>query len=286
VRVVTQAGEPLHVRARIRGRVESGRVRVESIGPETFRWMWQEGAAVTDLVFASVEEVEVAGLPDDAVWEITGLDLGREDLTLLLPLWAGMVEPEEAISLLRDVLLDPQRFFRPFGLASVSHGDAEYDAVAADPRGAVHPALNLLLGEALVRYGLRTEASELMHRMLDVAVESLRRDHGFWSAVHPESGAGLGRRLDLRGVPPLSLFLDILGIGLRSPDCVRLEGRSPLEYPVIVRWRGITVDRSKSETRVQFPDGGTAVVKDEAPVLVERVVEGGDAAPEAARAAP
>jgi hypothetical protein len=271
VRVATQGGETRQVRARIRGRVESGRVRVETLGPESFRWMWEEGGAVTQLVFASVESVELLGLPDGTTWEVSGLDLEREDLTLLLPLWAGMLDPQQADMVIRETLLAPERFRRPGGLSSVPKDDPDYSVVAGDPRGAINPALNLLLGEALVRYGFRQEAADLLRDLLRAALDSLRRDHALRQSYHQETGEGLGRRNDVRGLPPLSLFLDVLGVDLLSPDRVLLQGNSPFKRSVMLRWRGLTIDRGQSETRVQFADGRSAVVEGEQAVVVERV---------------
>lgn len=284
VRVATQRGEGHSIRVRLRGRLESGRVRVETLAPDRFHWMWEEGAAVSELVFASLESVELLGVPEETAWQVSGLDLEREDLTLLLPLWAGMVEPHQADEIIRQTLLEPNRFRGPGGLSSVPKDDPEYRLAAADPRGAVNPALNLMLGEALVRYGFRKEAAELLGSLLRDSLDSLRRDHAVRQAYHPESGEGLGRRNDVRGLPPLSLFLDVLGVGLLSPNRVLLEGRSPFEGRVVLRWRGLTVDRAQAETRVQFADGGSAVVEGEEAVFVERVEEAqlNEAAAEAA----
>jgi hypothetical protein len=235
--------------------------------------MWEEGAAVSELVFASLESAELLGLPEETPWQVSGLDLEREDLTLLLPLWAGMVEPNQADEIIRQTLLEPGRFRGHGGLSSVPKDDPEYGQVAGDPRGAVNPALNLMLGEALVGYGFRKEAAELLGSLLRDSLVSLRRDHAVHQSYHPESGLGLGRRNDARGLPPLSLFLDVLGVGLLSPNRVLLEGRSPFEGRVVLRWRGLTVDRSQAETRVQFADGRSAVVEGEEAVLVERVEE-------------
>jgi hypothetical protein len=274
VQIATQGGQVHPVRVRLRGRLESGRVRVESLGPERFRWMWQEGAAVSELVFASLESVEVQGLPEGTTWQITGLDLEREDLTLLLPLWAGMVEPRQAENMIRETLLAVDRFRGPGGLSSVPKDDSDSGVAANDPRGGVNPSLNLLLGEALVAYGFRQEAADLLGSLLNDSLNSLRRDHAVWQSYHPESGEGLGRRNDVRGLPPLSLLLDVLGVGLLSPDRVLLEGKSPFEGRVVLRWRGLTVDRGQAETRVQFADGGSAVVAGEQSVIVERVEQG------------
>ena len=271
VRVATQGGEGHPVRVRLRGRLESGRVRVETLAPERFRWMWDEGAAVSELVYASVESAEVLGVPEGTTWQISGLDLAREDLTLLLPLWAGMVEPGQADEIIRKTLLAPDRFRAPGGLSSVPKDDPEYGLVAADPRGAVNPALNLLLGEALVRYGYREEAAGLLGSLLSDSLESLRRDHAARQAYHPETGAGLGRRNDVCGLPPLSLLLDVLGIDLRSPSHVLLSGESPFADPFVVRWRGMQIERAAEGARVTFPDGATAIWEGGEPSIIEQL---------------
>jgi hypothetical protein len=258
LRVATQNGEAHEVRARIRGRLESGRVRVETIGAERFRWRWQEGVATTDLVFASVASIELQGVGPEMTWEVAALDLEREDLTLLLPLWAGMVEAQQAHEIIRETLLAEDRFRRPWGLACIPRDDAGFAAAAEDPRSAIQPALNLLLGEALVRYDFREEAAHLLDGLVRAMLDSLRRDHAVYGAYHPESGEGLGRRHGLHGLAPLSLMLDVLGIDLRSPSTVVLSGKSPLTEPVVVTWRGLRVERTVEGAHVTFPNGGTA----------------------------
>ena len=259
------------MRVRLRGRLGSGRVRVETLGPERFDWMWEEGAAVSELVFASLESIELLGVPEETAWQVSGLDLEREDLTLLLPLWAGMVEPHRADEIIRQTLLEPKRFRRPGGLSSVPKDDPEYGLAAADPRGAVNPALNLMLGEALVRYGFRKEAAELLRNLLSDSIESLRRDHAVRQAYHPETGEGLGRRNDVGGLPLLSLLLEILGIDLRSPSRVLLSGESPFADPVVVRWRGMQVERTAEGARVTFPDGATATWEGGEPSIIKQL---------------
>ena len=258
------------MRVRLRGRLESGRVRVETLAPERFHWMWEEGAAVSELVFASLESVELQGVPEQTPWHVSGLDLEREDLTLLLPLWAGMVEPHQADEIIRQTLLEPNRFRGPGGLSSVPKDDPEYRLAAVDPRGAVNPALNLMLGEALVRYGFRKEAAELLGSLMRDSLDSLRRDHAVRQAYHPETGEGLGRRNDVCGLPPLSLFLDILGLDLRSPSHVRLSGESPFADTILVRWRGMQLERTAEGARVTFPDGATAIWGGGEPSIIEQ----------------
>jgi hypothetical protein len=182
-----------------------------------------------------------------------------------------MIEAQQAQEIIRRTLLASERFRRPAGLSSIPADDPAYGLVERDPRGGVHPALNLLLGEALVRYGCRKEAADLLESLLRASLDSLRRDHSLRQAYHPDSGEGLGRRNDILGLPPLSLFLDILGIGLRSPSQVVLSGTSPLPGPVVVRWRGLQIERTDTGARVTFPDGGVASWVGGEPSMVEEV---------------
>jgi len=272
-RVATREGQMLPARLRVRGRIESGRVRVEAVPAGRFRWMWTHGIATTELAFASIESVEVQGIPDDTAWEVHAFDLEREDLTLLLPLWAQMVEPEQAEKMIRKALLAPGRYLRPGGLASVPADDSGYDAAASDPRGGINLSLNLLLAEGLVSYGYRAEAAELLGRLMTGALTTLQSDHAFREAYPPDAPGGLGKRHHLGGLPPLSLFLDILGVSLQTPRRVTFQGPSPFENRVVIRWRGLMVERTPQQTRVEFADGRGTVVRGDEAVIVEQVGE-------------
>jgi hypothetical protein len=231
--------------------------------------MSEHGTATTELAFASVESVEVHGLPDEMAWELRTLDLVREDLTLLLPLWAGMVEPDQAGKIVHKTLLAPERYLRPGGLSSVPLDDPGYETVASDSRGGVNLAVNLLLAEGMVRYGYRAEAADLLRRLMGGILEGLRSDHAFRETYQPETPGGLGKRHHLGGVAPLSLFLDILGLRLRTPQRVDLEGSSPFEGRIVVRWRGIEVRKEAEDAQLVFPSGATAHVEGSKPVEVD-----------------
>jgi hypothetical protein len=50
---------------------------------------------------------------------------------------------------------------------------------------------------------------------------------------------------------------------------VRLEGKNLFPWPVTIKYRGLTILRGQEQTVVTFANGETAIVKDEAPCLVE-----------------
>lgn len=276
VQVHAPVADSEQVRVRIRGHLESGRIRVETLDSGRFRWLIAKGSATTDLIFAAIESVEVRGIPSDAGWNVTTLDLDREDLTLLLPLWAEMVEPERARSIV-TTMLSPERYLTGAGLSLNAQSEAVTTGAAEAPSEAVSVILNTLMIEALVSYGYRREAAEVLDRLMTTALGGMREDHGVWPAYEATRGVGLGPRNHVAGLPPLSAFLDILGVGLRSPTSLDVVGESPFPETIHVRWRGLEVAREPAVCVVTFPSGRTARVVGAEPVVVEEVDSEADA---------
>lgn len=268
IRLSASQADSAAIRIRIRGRVESGRLRVVTLAADDLRWLFDRGWAATDLTFASVESVEVRGIPDEAAWSVTTLDLDREDLTLLLPLWAGMVDPPQAAAMVRT-MLDPDRYLSPGGLRLRPHRPGSTGE--KEEPGSLSIVLNTMLAEGLATYGYRIEAADLLERLMGDTIGQLTRDHSFRPTFDPESRIGKGPRLHLSGLPPLSLFLHVLGVDLRSPTSVEISGGSPFVEPVVVRWRGTEVRCTASESVVAFPSGASTRLRPNEAAFVEEV---------------
>jgi len=127
---------------------------------------------------------------------------------------------------------------------------------------------NSLIGEGLVRYGFRDEAVELFNRLMAAVLQNIKQEGSFRRLYHADRGEGYGERSALHGLPPLGLFLQILGIQQLAPNRVQVCGFNPFPWPVTVKYRGMTVLCQKEKTMVIFPDGQTAVVRDPGPHVV------------------
>lgn len=270
VHIQAASGDIEQARVRIRGRLESGRIRVETLNARRFRRFLNEGSATTDLVFAAVETVEVRGIPPDAAWTLATLDLDQEDLTLLLPLWAGMVEPEQARRIV-ETMMRSDRYLAPGGLRlSPLHEPGSNGS--PDPRSdVISVMLNTLMIEALVRYGYRREAADVLDRLMTTIVAGLREAQAIRHSYDAARRTGLGPRHHAAGLPPLSGFLDVLGVSLRSPTSLEVAGESHVGEKVNLRWRGLEVEREPAACLVTFPSGVTARVRGAEPMLVETV---------------
>lgn len=105
-----------------------------------------------------------------------------------LPLWAGIV-PEERKPVLLEHLLNPKKFWRKFGVPSLSADDPYFD-----PRvdrcckwnGAVWPQWNFLIFRGLLENGFRQQAARLAERNYLAATTQLRANHLFWESYSPD----------------------------------------------------------------------------------------------------
>jgi hypothetical protein len=127
-----------------------------------------------------------------------------------------------------------------------------------------------MIGHGLVSAGFRSLAADLMARLMRAIVGTLKNDRAFRGRYHAETGRGTGERDALQGLPPLGLFLDVLGVKLISPWKVGLEGLNPFPWPVEVKYRGISIQRGKKDTLIVFPDGETLSISDPKPCIIEK----------------
>jgi hypothetical protein len=265
----TQTGP---IRVLIDGRGRRSRGRIERLTAREFQWFWDRGTATSAKVYQQIEAVEVRGLTEDYGVEFLAADFSREDISLLLPVWAGIPEGRRAERIILRSLFDPERFWRAYGIPVCSARDPAFDPTGRQGSGGVSMIWNQMLGEALVQYDFRERAAELMRRLMQAVIHSLRNDGGFSEIYGADRPGGFGLRDHQAGVAPVGLFLQIVGVRLLTPHRVALVGTNPFSWPVTVRWRGLEVRREpKGATQVTFPNGQRVEVTGEEPRLVEQL---------------
>jgi hypothetical protein len=254
----------------IRGRGKRGRGRVERLDSGNFQWFWEFGTATSEKTYAEIKGVELRGFSKHFKSEVWAADFLRQDQTLLLPLWAGVPDSERAGKLVHQTLLDRKRYWRRFGIPACSARDPAY-APGQEGAGALSMLWNTMIGEGLVDHGYQDEAAVLVGRLMEAVLGALRRDKAFREAYHPDEEEGFGERDHILGLAPLHLFLYALGVRLISPTRLWLRGHNPYPWPVVVRWRGLSIRREGDHTEVTFPDGQQAEVTGEEPRFVEQL---------------
>jgi hypothetical protein len=96
-------------------------------------------------------------------------------------------------------------------------------------------------------------------------LQSQHQNGSFRECYNAHSGQPFGETNILRGLPPLGLFLQILGIKSIQTDQVILQGFNPFSWPVTVKYQGITITRHPKDTVVTFPGGQVITVSGPGP---------------------
>lgn len=249
----------------IHGQSSSGKHRVENISSDKLFWFPGWGTATSELIYSSIEFVDIQGLEEDDLVVISSANLSNQDITTLLPIWAKIPSMARAKMLVARTITNPNQYWGEFGLPACPNTSNYSDN---DICRSVFLPWCQLIGEGLLSYGYQDEAAQLVTRIMSAVIASMKREGYFRQFYNADTGRGSGDINSLWGLPPLGLFLEALGVKLISPKQVRLAGKNPFPWPVTVKYRGMTILRGKNITQVIFPDGQTLSVDDQKPCLV------------------
>ncbi len=240
---------------------------IEKLTRPAFRWNEGVAVATTQNVFTRVGKVQVRGIASSDEVILRTLDTTWEDVTLLLPLWAGALDETRAETFVSGLLAEGQRFNLPFGVAACAQTDGQdEESICAS----IHMPWNHLVGQGLLQYGFQAMAAELVARLVAAVIQNLKRSRSFFRSYHGRTGAGQGDRNALAGLAPVGLFLQVLGVEIVSPARVKLSGYNPFPWPVELKYRGLTVIRHREHTDVIFPNGRELTVSDPAPRTISQ----------------
>ena len=150
--------------------------------------------------FATVHAELIAGamrellFADGVYWSAMGADytpLRVATWAHFAPLFAGLYTKEEAEHLVRTQLLNPETFYAPFGIRTVSKQERTYRAEGYGDnfswRGPVWMAAHWFIHRGLLRYGYAKEAADIRAKST-----ALLESSGFRECFNPETGEGQG----------------------------------------------------------------------------------------------
>jgi hypothetical protein len=239
---------------------------VETIPGHQFQWRSGGLVATTQKIFTRVGRISVTGLDEKDKIIVKLVNTAGEDITLALPLWAGIPEMQQAAAMIADNISNTERFGRRFGApflpSTPASGTEDISMSASLP-------WNQLIGEGLLIYGFRAEAASLTAHLMSVVIQNLKQNHAFYQRYHAEKGSGIGERNSLHGFAPLGLFMQTLGVTILSSTKVKLEGRNLFPWPVTIKYKGLSVVRGTEQTVITFINGESVIVKEEQPCIVE-----------------
>ena len=235
----------------------------ETIEASDLRWTLGWGTGVSENVYTHVNFVQVDGILENDEVRVNSVDYRHQDMTLLSPLWTQAPNREEVDGLVRHTLTEPDKFWGKYGIAALRM-PTQTDV---DSPTTWIPWSNII-GAGLIAYGYRDTAADLLSNMMDAVILNLKKGGTFRRVYDSQTGQGIGERNSVIGLPPLELFLRVLGVQPRSNWKVALEGTNPFPWPVTIRFRGLTIERLLDETVITFPNGKTVAISDPTPCVV------------------
>ena len=111
-------------------------------------------------------------------------DLKHQEIIGFLPLWAGIASQEQADYLLEH-LIDPDKFWRNYGIPSLSALDPYYNPMGYW-NGPVWVEWNYLIFRGLLDYGYLEEAENIAQKVFDNVIYQLKNNHYFWELYSPD----------------------------------------------------------------------------------------------------
>lgn len=249
----------------IHGTNQAGRHRVEQISYNGFRVSPGKFTSTTDSVYSTIEQIEIHGLSGEDQISVYQVNLSHPDHSHFTPLWAGITSKERASVLIEQTLLDPERFWKPFGVPVCTD-------MIPNPEGRICQAGSLfwhqIIGESLLAYGYREEAMQLVSRLLNAVGQTLRSGSNFRQYTDSNNGDSWGELNALNGLAPVGLFLKTLGVQFSSNRRLIINGFNPFPWPIIVKYRGIELLCEKDLTTITFADGQKILIDDPSPRLI------------------
>lgn len=112
-------------------------------------------------------------------------DLKRMEIIGFLPLWAGVASEKQAERLVKH-LTDTAKFWRPYGVPSLSADDPFYNDKGYW-NGPVWVEWNYLIQRGLQEYGYEKEANELVSRVAEGIIYQLKENHNLWEFYSPDT---------------------------------------------------------------------------------------------------
>lgn len=246
IRLETQEERTYVVTVKIKGLSTSGYIE-EILPPRSFSWHNLIAYGVTQNVFLAINKIEVQGITSKDRLRLYSPDFSIEDCSLLLPLWAGVMDSKQVKKLVETRL--HKRFMHPNGIP-ISPGHVE----------TLSMPWNALIGEGLLRYGYQKEAAELCTRLINTTIQAFKQYKSFYQYYHSHSGQPIGDQYHLHGLPPLGFFLQTLGIRCLHPKRISIDGFNPYPHPVTVQYHKVVLNCCSDHTEILFPTGQQVIV--------------------------
>ncbi len=238
----------------LHGRVAGIPVSVK-ITAADFKRTIESSRAFCPTLFDEVDSISVRGLADRSKLTVEQPNSSMEEITQLLPLWAGVPAPDVADQLVRKTILP--RYRTEHGLDFFPRAKAEGKLPESN-----HVSLiwNLFAIAGLERYGYRKEASEIMRSLILRSSWMLAEIDAIYPASLPGEPQVAGDPDSLKALIPALDFIHLLGVDHWSEADMLISDMNTFFAPITVEYNRIRCTFLSTETVIQTLNGESQAV--------------------------
>ncbi len=240
-----------HCKIMVKGRNDLDEMISEEFLSQDFRWVNGKTHLTTKNIYQSLSTLAFEGFNTGDYFLIETADYTQEDISCLLPLWAGGIKKSQSNALIKKHLdwKDPRLIS---GIPEI------WQSGEPLPEG-IGPQINILwntlLIEGLALAGFINQAAEGFSRLMETSVKILKDFHGFFASYDAHQGIPQGHTNSPAGYTPIDLCLQIAGIKIFTPNRVAIWGVNPFGWPIEIRWQGLWIYKEGTKTTIIFPNG-------------------------------
>lgn len=236
---------PRHVEVTLKGTCQTRQVQ-ENVSVNFSYSHGSTGRATSVELFETLDSVEVHGLERGGSLALYLAGSDQQDISLFMPLWAGIPSAEVAAQIIEQTLLPG--YLSDRGLTTLP-GQTE------PTQNAISPFWNTFLLESLLHYGYRKEAAEILNRLYQTIINQWAQSGQINSELSLGTGMGSGEHNSLLGLLPIHPLLNLLGLESIEKDQVILHGFNDLFPPFTVQYERVMLILAQHSTVIQTVNG-------------------------------
>lgn len=198
-------------------------------------------------LFTRLDTIEISGLGAKSILQLslTGNDV--EDISLLLPLWSGVMSQTRQAELIEKTLVP--RYLGEAGLTTYP-----FDRVPAD-QNTILPFWNDFIIEGLIFAGKRDLAAKICTALLEAQLKQWNTNGSVSSMFNAPTRHSQGELDTLTGLPAVWPFLRVLGIERLTTKEIILAGMNEHLPSITVKYKGTSLTMQPESTTIRTVKG-------------------------------
>lgn len=249
IRVVTPPELSRKISIEIKGSHENNEL-IETIMPRDFTWSTTTGFSTTENVFDHIISINILGLKENSLIEVTTSQYSTVDLSMFLPLLIPDINKKRNKQMINQWL--EKEFLCDFGFPLVTR---KIQGKRSSHLNWVDIPLNTLLLEGLIEQQELELAKNLFNNLMKAVIKNLRLSKKFFKRYNAYDGTCTGEYNIINGMIPLKIFLRLLGIQRWTDHEIEFNGSNVFKNEIKLFYRGLKLICSQNSYTIITPGG-------------------------------